>query len=308
MSKKILLLIFFLSLALRFIVFLGVYPDYSDVDSGTYYKLALDIQKGSYPAAHTTPAYPIILALVFLIKKSVAAVALLQIFVDSITATLLAVMLFQIWQNKVISYSAGFSYAISLQNIRYANFIMTETLFTFMFLIVIWCLILFIKTDKLKYLLFSAIIWGIAVLARNSGVLLFYLPLVIFLLMYKCKLSLKTKVSYFIISTLTLFAILLPWCLVNYKLYNKFMISNCTDFNLIFCEAPAILAFKANPRLETLNNNFTTITVNQRQKMWRDMKVKYRLDGDYYYNSKQLYNVETVEKLIGLIKIVTRTS
>ena len=251
----------------RVLIFLRFEPWQADViknqllifDSLGYHNLALCI-KNEYSFcgdAFRTPAYPFFVAIVYAIFGEQPYYALIvQIFLN-----LLSIVLMYKIGKLLFSETAGFIaallFSLDLHHTIFIYQILTETIYTTVFLTGLWYYIKAIKTNKLNYFIFTGLIYGISTLIRPisqyyiAGVLLFTL-------MWYFQKAWKNGWKAAIIIGIAYFIMIAPWCMRNYKEYNHFALSNIKGYNLLFWNASYYESKRLKLPIDTVNAHFKT--------------------------------------------------
>ncbi|MBS3951795.1 MAG: glycosyltransferase family 39 protein [Methylomicrobium sp.] len=97
-----------------------------------------------------------------------------QILLDSLTAVFVFLIFIEIYRQKSYTCIAGFFYAGSPFSVFYSHMILSETLFTFILIVSIYCFILFINLKNRRYLILSSVFSGVGVLCRPIALFLPY--------------------------------------------------------------------------------------------------------------------------------------
>lgn len=168
-SKRTLPAILALALAVRLLMVMLPAPELRS-DSLTYDKLAASVLSGSYsmngkPTAFVVPGYPVFLAAVYsILGKSESAVRVAQSFVDVLTCLLFYFVCRKIFDRKhsVIALAV---FAFFPSNMIFSQAVLTETLFGFFAMAVLNSLM---RNDLPRGLLFTGLLFGIAILVRSS--------------------------------------------------------------------------------------------------------------------------------------------
>lgn len=275
-NLKRLIYIFLIAFILRaiFWVFIADYPERAfDNDSMSYLHLSESLlDSHTFPSAFRTPVYPFFISLVYgIFGKFPQLILLSQYLLDSISAVFIALISWRIFRSLRLSYTAGIIYGINPFAIYYANMVLTETLFTFLSLIAIYFLILFLLDQKKIYLVVSALLLGAATLCRPISL---YLPLLlvpfIFLFAYTFRKKLVSSAIFLLVS----YVILVPWYIRNYQEYGRWTLSTVSDLNFFMSFAPEILAIKENP-FTIIQPNINNTIEHFQNDLWDNAKNKY---------------------------------
>jgi len=276
LKGKILLYIFLFSLSLRFIfwVFFYNHPERAfDPDSFGYNQLAENLLDSyTFPSIGRTPVYPFFIAVIYSIfGKFPQAVLIPQYFLDSLTALFVVLMFFRISGNTRYSYSAGLIYAINPFAIFYSNMILTETLFTFIFVTAMYFFIIFLQNQQKRYLIVSSFLLGIGTLCRPISL---YLPLLLAPFIFTTGYRFRYKCVNVFIILIAYCMILIPWYMRNYHEYDTWNVSTVSDVNIFYYEAPAILMIKDNP-FSMVQFKITKSIDDLNMGRWKKVKEKY---------------------------------
>jgi len=199
-DKKMLFL-FFLALAVRLALFVAIAPWQDSVwqeriafsDAGGYHQIAVNLLEhrvySLYPLSSSgrpisasinlrTPVYPLFVAGIYWISGyRVYIVLLLQIVMGALSCLIIykiGTLLFE----KKVGLLAGCLLAVDFVSLLYANMLMTETVFTFLFLVSIYFVVRFLRRSSVKYLVWGALFMGLATLCRPVSL---YFPVFIVL-------------------------------------------------------------------------------------------------------------------------------
>ena len=217
------------------------------------------------------PLYPIFLYILKLINSSIYFV----IFVQLIINFYILYLIYQIGClfNKAVGNISILISSISLNLLNSSLFILTESIFLPFFLLYILNLLKFLKNKnyKNKYLIISSIFLGLATLTRPISL---YFFIFIFFVFFKKKLLLNIQSS---IIFLVIFSILLsPWCFRNYKLFNKYSLTNSAGPNL------------AGYYLPYLASNYEDKSVNfMRSKIYKELRKNINYNQNPFDYSKE---------------------
>jgi 4-amino-4-deoxy-L-arabinose transferase-like glycosyltransferase len=247
MSKehKELITIFLLALGVRLTLFIIVSP-WSDEfakeriltpDSYWYQNIAVNLLEHNVfsksisspyvPDIHRTPIYPFFLAFLYaLFGYKLYIPILCQLLIGSLTC----IVTYKVGKILFIEKSAlcaGLLAAFEYSSVLLANILLTDTLFSFLFIMHIYFLIKSFKTNSKKIFVYSAILLGCAALCRPVSVYFFLFLIWIFVLQFKHNLF-KCVFKYSIF-TLVFILTLLPWMFRNYLVSGRFLVSSLQE-------------------------------------------------------------------------------
>lgn len=261
MKKNTLLIIICLALALLLRVALlastqGDLERAYEPDTVTYIEPALRLLRGEgfIDDGHRTPIYPFFIALIYKFfgeKDLPVIVAQIILSVSTVYLT------FQIGR-KLFSESTGllaaFFLAISIESITLAIFLLTETLFTLLFLGSILAYLFFRESNKQIWIIASGILVGLSVLCRPIAAYFPYFFIVLMLFdQAKANRERLVKSCLYLISFLI---VIVPWLLWNKSTIGIPTITTITNFNLLFYNAASLQANKSGIDIEVVRDEF----------------------------------------------------
>lgn len=225
-NKNFLIILFSFSLMIRLMVFyayLSKNNNYWQIDSSAYKAIATQISQGNgiikedgKPNFHRLPMYPLFLAIhYYLFGPNDKKVLLTQIFIASLIPILIFILALILFPNQIGLAKITSTFAsINLGFILYSSFLMTESLFIFLFLA--FCILFFKNlktTNKFMPMFIAGMILGLASLTRPVGqFLIIGSILIIFLTQDYIKSKLKKALLLFLGWTI----IVSPWLIRNY--------------------------------------------------------------------------------------------
>jgi 4-amino-4-deoxy-L-arabinose transferase-like glycosyltransferase len=236
-----LIIIFLIALSLRMILFItaGSWQDQVlkenifTPDAHEYHQAALNYnqynifstsEKPPYvPEIRRTPLYPLFLSLIYAAFGARPHIALMiQIIIGSLTC-IIVYKLGKIIFNENVALIAGLLCAFEYSTILYNNIPITETLFTFLFLIHIFFFVKYMMDNFDRELIYSAVFLGLATLCRPISIYFFIFLSLSFFMHFRNKL--KTGVLNYAFFILVFFLTIAPWMVRNYAVSGTFLIS-----------------------------------------------------------------------------------
>lgn len=176
------------------------------------------------PTVFVTPFYPFFLAVVFkLFGYGIAgmqAVRVIQALVSCVTIVavfLTADMLF----NRKVALATAFLTAFYIPNIITVGYILTETLFTALLCVLVYCSIKFSCSPSFLKFAGLGLIWAAATMCRPTIAL--YPALLFPYLFFYRKYSLPDMIKRGSAMLITFVMVLSPWWVRNYMEYNQFI-------------------------------------------------------------------------------------
>ena len=143
---------------------------------------------------------------------------------------------------KGVGFVAGLLLALDFPTAVYANLLLTETLFTFLFLFTIYFILKFLKERKRTYLTCSGILLGISALCRPIIQYFIILMVLVFVVVYRK--DIKKGMLNYLIYLLVFLATISPWAFRNYMTYGNFKLSTMGGYNLLFYNAAYLESYQ----------------------------------------------------------------
>ncbi len=169
------------------------------------------------------PVLPMILALVFTVFGSdmngIIAFQVLQAIIGTLSVGLVYV-LGRDFFNKKIGIIASLIYALEPTAVRNTGYILTETIFTFLLLLMVVIALRALKSKTIKNYVVFGIIWAIASLLKSAVSLLFG---VIFVAMIFYKYKPREILKYSVVTCAVFVIVMSPWWVRNYTQFNRFI-------------------------------------------------------------------------------------
>lgn len=272
-------------------------------DSLGYHHLAGCIQHFSFCGdAFRTPGYPFFLAIVYSILGSAPYTAIfVQIFLNLLSIVLVYHIGKTLYSDKT-GFIAAVIFSLDLHHTIFIYYILTETIYTTIFLSGLLYLIRAVQNNKLSYFALAGIFYGLSALIRPISQFYIYCVAAFILLWYfrKWKSGLRAA-SVMLIAYLVCIS---PWCLRNYSDYGHFALSNIKGYNLLFWNASYYESKRQHKPIEQVNAGF----VEELKKMgWRPEANpfdKERYDGELADKILKAHFADYLKThLIGTVKI-----
>jgi 4-amino-4-deoxy-L-arabinose transferase-like glycosyltransferase len=241
MQYRAIVIIFLIALSPRVLLFLSVEPWKDEVlrerilwdDARGYHRLAVNLVEHNIfsqkedapyvPEIGRTPVYPTFLAITYSIFGVKPCFAIIfQLVISSLTCIFVYKIGKTLFSEK-IALLASILVAFEYAGILYSNLLLTETLFTFIFIIHIYFLVRFFETNHNKNLISSAIFLGISSLCRPVSVYFFIFLMAIFYIHYKN--NFRKGISAYMILCAAFLMTIFPWMIRNYVVAGKFLVS-----------------------------------------------------------------------------------
>lgn len=191
----------------------GVYTGHPDVSLG--------------PRSFPAPGYPILLAISWLIIPKY----LFIVFWQNIIYSIFIVFIYKfarLFFNNFVSLGAALLMVFEPFSIFWPNVVMSEMPFLLFFMVSIYFLALFWREQKWKYIVFSAILLGLAALVRQVALYFYLLILFSSIVMLWQKITWSRLAKFLIVYLIILLAVTAPWCIRNKIQFGDYTISNQT--------------------------------------------------------------------------------
>jgi 4-amino-4-deoxy-L-arabinose transferase-like glycosyltransferase len=235
------------------------YPDrVMSNDSPTYIDPARQlIADGyyTYPSLQRTPLYPMFLALVLKVLGTPwANVIAIQTLISTFNVFLTYLLARKFFSSSA-AIAASLFLAIGLESIANQFFILTETVFTTLFLGSVFCFVEYKFTLRWNWLVSAAILMGLSILCRPIAI---YFPVII--LIFLAFLHYKEMKELFIscgIFLIFVSAVIAPWYFRSYVLTGKPILSTINNYNLLFYNAASLEAELTDKSLDEQQEIYT---------------------------------------------------
>ncbi|BBM83786.1 ArnT family glycosyltransferase [Candidatus Uabimicrobium amorphum] len=172
-TTKILIAIFFFGIVLRtFVVFFS--PDHFVFpDSTSYDQIAKNILSGKgfienpNSQAVRPPVYPLFLALIYLFNSDLVTIKIVQAVIGSCSVFLVFFLAHLLLHNVRVALIAAFLFAIDPLQIAFCSLALSETLFCFLFLMILISLFKTCEHNSSKYAICLGVLCAIGSLLRS---------------------------------------------------------------------------------------------------------------------------------------------
>jgi 4-amino-4-deoxy-L-arabinose transferase-like glycosyltransferase len=285
--KRLILLLIF-SFFVRILVFIRFQP-WNDLvvqkqilifDSLGYHNLALCIRDhfSFCGDAFRTPGYPFFVAVIYAISHSAPYTVLFtQIFLNLLSIVLMYKIGKELFSEKV-GFIAAILFSLDLHHTIFIFYLLTETIYTTIFLLALLYYIKALKTNRILFFLLTGILYGISALIRPISQFYIYCVLAFTLLWYFKAWKIGARSAACL--AIAYFAAVAPWCMRNYSDYGHFALSNIKGYNLLFWNASYYESKRQHKPIEQVNAEF----IEELKKMgWRPDSNpfdKEKIDGE----------------------------
>jgi 4-amino-4-deoxy-L-arabinose transferase-like glycosyltransferase len=289
---RALLLILLLALVLRLAFFVAVQPWNAQVlptrvlfgDASEYNDLALRLlQDRSFAnfGAVRTPGYPLFLAAFYFVFGDAPWVVLLFQAFLSAAAVLLVYGLARAALPRKVALIAALLYAIEPHSIMYAATLLTDSVFTFVFLASVLALVLALRRKSIGLAAAGGALLGLATLFRpiTQAFPVVALAVIVIYAGIRWRFRLATAATF----AVAFVVVLSPWLYRNYATYGHASLSSIDGYNLLFYNAAYTEVAQTGEPIEEVRAEF-------RQQA---AAAGYRADGNPFDNSRVFSNVAT---------------
>lgn len=281
-KHKILIFIFFLALVGRLLLFSLNFNHAGSLigaihgDDG-YYELSQGILGGHgftwdshepfNPNPLRTPLWPYIIAFLAKTFDSYWAVLIFEILIGSMIPVIGMLIAKKITSRKSIWLGTGILLCLEPYGVLLSSILYTETMFTFLFLLLVLFVIRYFENKSLRNTVWMAMFLALATLVKPT---VQYLPIVLALIMlYDARKDFNRRIVFQIIIFLGLFCLTMaPWLYRNYAIFGKVGISAQPAFNLYVYLVPTVLSYDNHTSFKTEHDallegkNFDANTIN----------------------------------------------
>lgn len=250
---------------------------FQDIDSNAYLYNAekfykhnvFTLKETDKNAPYFALGYPAFIGLIYkYFKPETNTVIWIQIFLTLFTCFFIFNITSLIFGSN-IGIVAFILSSINIGFITFSNFLLTESLLTFLFSLFIYLFVLFLNKNKLKYILFSGLILGISIWVKPAAIY-FILPMMLLIAYLSNGIRIKA---------IALFALSFYVPVLSYMYYNKvnfghFSVATLGNENIYFYLFPKVLALKNNTSIEFESKKLHEMVKGSKlnPKNWQDIK------------------------------------
>lgn len=270
-SHKPIVLIFAVAVVVRAALLFWIYTQHNQnllsaiIASDGYYEISQNLIAGNgfsrslhlpiIPDSIRTPLYPLFIAGFVSVFKSYWAVIFAQIIIGSFIPILGWRLILRMTGEQTIATFVGVALAVEPFGVWLSTALLTETLFTALFLCFSIYYVRYMKQFDYGSLIIAGIFLGLATLTKPTTQ---YLPLLLFVhaVWYFRKHLRAALVGHFAMFFLVFFLILSPWLYRNYKTFNAFRLSVQPVANLYLYLVPSAIALESRIGFEDARNAF----------------------------------------------------
>ena len=226
------------------------------IEHGTF---SFDGAAPFHPTNFRTPAYPLFLALIYLIFHSFVPAIFFGALISAFAAPLVYLIAREIFSDKM-AFGAGILAAIEPMGLFLGVSILTEGVFTPLLLLAVYFFIKYLKAGNNVYLYSSSVLLALATLIRP--IMFYFWPFAILFILYRehifgRRLVLK-KIFVFII---IFFLVLSPWLIRNKITVNSWQITGMQGYIFFVDHYGAVLRYlgEAGPLSDVQNKALSLV-------------------------------------------------
>lgn len=175
------------------------------------------------PTAFIAPGLPMLIAMVFSIfgtgMKGILAFKIVQALIGTGSVALLYYLGKKIFDFRV-GLLAAVVYSIEPSAIRNCGYVLTETMFTFLVLLLALTSLKALESHKVKHFMLLGVVWALSSLVRPSIGMYFG---VVFIAMFFYKYEFGEVIKLSVITSLMFVAVMSPWWIRNYMQFDRFI-------------------------------------------------------------------------------------
>lgn len=254
-SKRDTLWVLCIALLLRAVLVISVFVKNPEgiwvFDSYGYWQIAYNLVTNGiysqdytlplYPDSLRTPLYPMLLAGFQLMGAGGYGMLFLQVLLSSLTAVITANLSLKIFKCNRTALIAGLIVAIDIPSIIFTGLILTETVFTFLFIASIFSLVTHLETKDPRSLIWAGALHALAILCRPVAAITFVIILLVLLFSES---SSRERIKKAAVWCITVFLILSPWLVRNKMVFDSFFLSTISSHLLHNYHAASIISEK----------------------------------------------------------------
>ncbi|MFZ5450920.1 MAG: glycosyltransferase family 39 protein [Thermodesulfobacteriota bacterium] len=192
-----------------------------------------------------TPGYPVLLMPGILLRHVYGVTIAMQTMVSAGTAYFIFRIAMMLFSQAPIALAAALLFAIDPMSIFFNRYLLTETWFTFLLTVFLYCLLRYLRQRSSKNLLTAAVLVAAAVFVRPAA---YFLPAAVCLGLLVFGFLHREERRKVVLQTLAFFLLsmspLVAWQARNWALTGYSGFSAIADINLYFYNAGAVLAMK----------------------------------------------------------------
>ncbi|MDP4092213.1 MAG: glycosyltransferase family 39 protein [Bacillota bacterium] len=174
------------------------------------------------PTVFIMPGLPLVLAAFFKIfglSAGLDAFRVFQVLLHTLGIFLIFLIARDIF-NRRVAIIACLLYALYIPGISNTGLILTEEIFMFLLLALVYVSLLALRTKKMGFYIAGGLLWGIACLFRPTVA---PYPIVILIMWLIKKYTFKEMLKFTIVTALMFIIVMSPWWIRNYSTFDRFI-------------------------------------------------------------------------------------
>lgn len=211
---------------------------YNLVTNGIY---SQDYTLPLYPDSLRTPLYPLLMAFFQMTGAGSHGMLFLQVILSSLTAVITANLTLRIFKCSRTAIIAGLIVALDIPSVIFTGLILTETIFTFLFIATIYSLVVHLERKDARSLIGAGTLHALAMLCRPVATITF---IIILLVLFFSARQLKAGMKKAAVWCITVLLILSPWLARNKIVFDSFFLSTISSHLLHNYHAASIISEK----------------------------------------------------------------
>ncbi len=223
-------------------------------DTVTYIEPALRLLHGDgfIDDGHRTPIYPLFIAIIYKVFGEKDLPVIVAQIILSVATVYFTFLIGKKLFSERTAILAAFLMAISLKSIALAIFLLTETLFTLLFVGSILAYLLFRENKKRFWIVTSGILVGLSILCRPIASFFPYLFIV--LVFFDQAKTNRERVVKSCLYLLSFLIVIVPWILWNKSTIGIPTVTTFSNFNLLYYNAASLQANKSGIDIEIVRD------------------------------------------------------
>ncbi len=256
-----------------------------------------------YPDGWMMPAYPVFIAAIYSITGIKPYIVIfVQILLSLISVVLVFRICILVFENKRISTIAALLFAIDFHSIYMANEMLTDTLFSLLFLLSIYYFLKGMQNGKLPIFYIGALFMGLACLTRLL-VLIYPVILIVILLVF-CKQTIRWKFKAILSYFLVLSIVSGIWSFRNYNQYGRFQLTTHGGWTLLFYYASFTKQKVTHENLDSVRVSFQreadSLGFRKSNNIFDQSEIYKKVASNYIREHKGIYIVTNLKGCINM--------
>lgn len=185
------------------------------------------------PDPSRTPIFPSVLALTYLLSGSFILFTFLNIFIGALTAVIVFEIALVITEKRWLAVASGIIFAFLPYRIYLSNLVMADTLFAFLFSILLLLFIKILRGDiQFNYANMGFLGALLGVIALTRPIAQFFIFVLAFFLIFLNNKEIKKKILMILFLFAVFGAVLSPWLIRNYIHFDQVFLSSIGRYHL----------------------------------------------------------------------------